>query len=619
MIYEFDNFRIEADKRLLSKSDGVPIQLTPKIFDTLLYLVRNSKKVIGKDELMAEIWKDTVVEENNLNKNISVLRRVLGENPGEHRFIVTIPGTGYKFVGDVRTINVENIPEASNNTFWNNGRSYGHKFRLVLAAAAFTILPAAILTGSFFWNRRNASVSAEFPQTMAILPFKPLVAENRDEALEFGMADTLISRLGNNREIIVRPLSSVRGFAGLEQDAVQAGRELDVESVLDGSIQRWGDKVRVNVRLIKIVDGTVLWTETFDEKFTDILIVQDAISTRVTAALALRLSGGERTTIEKRYTNSAEAYAFFLRGRYHVFRITEPEIRKGIAFYERAIAVDPNYALAYAEMADAYRVLASASFAPSRDVCPQAKELAERASQIDESLVEPHIVLGWTGFLCDREWAKAEKQLLRAVELSPNNSEARRAYAHLLSNAGRHDEAVAEGKLARELAPLTLITAALEGQFLFFAGRETEAIERLNQTLELDPNFWVSHNLLGRIYIRQGRYADAIAQFQTAVKLSGTNAEVLMQLGYAAAKSGDRGWARSSILELETIAKKGNPSAYKLAMIYNGLGESKRSLDYLEQSFDEREIHLTFMKVDTRWDNLRSEPRFINLIKQMNL
>lgn len=615
-IYEFDNFRIDVEKRLLLNGDDEPIPLTPKIFDTLLYLVIHNGTIIEKEELMSAIWTDTIVEENNLNKNVSVLRRVLGENPGEHRFIATVPGTGYKFVADVREITNEKPPDTSSNALphQENGRP---GFRFVFAATALAVLIAAIVTGSFFWSSRNISVPANSLQTLAILPFRPLVTENRDEALELGMADTLISRLGNNREIVVRPLSSVRNFGKLEQDAIETGRSLDVASVLEGSIQRWGDKIRVNVRLIKVADGTMLWTDTFDEKFTDIFIVQDVISSRVATALALRLSGEEKTTVEKRFTNSAEAYAFYLRGRYHFFKITEPEIRTGIAFYEQAIQVDPNYALAYAGMADAYRTLAIAGFARSKEVCPQAKALAQRALAIDESLAEGHIVLGWIGFLYDWDWPSAEKELERAIELSPNNSEAHRAYAHLLSNAGRHDEAIAEGRRARELAPLTLITATLEGQVLACAGHDAEAIERLSQTLELDPDFWVAHHVLGGVYIRQGRFAEAITESQKAKELSSRSIAPLVQLGYIFAKSGDRARAMAVLQELESLSKDKNVPDDS-ALIYNGLGDTEKALEMLEKSREDREIQLAFLKVDTCWDNLRSEPRFIELMKQMN-
>lgn len=403
--------------------------------------------------------------------------------------------------------------------------------------------------------QRNLDAPCTLQDSITLLPFKPLVAENRDEVLEMGIADTLIAQLGNNRKIIVLPLSSVRKYGNLEQNAMEAGKELGADSVLDGSIQRWGDKIRVNVRLIKVADGTSVWTGTFDEKFPDIFVVQDSISKRVESALAIQLSGDEQTLLKKRQTNNAEAYEFYLRGRYHVFKITRPEILKAIGYFQKAIDADPNYALAYAGMADAYRTLAL------------------RTLEIDDSLAEAHIVLGWVGFLFDWDWENAERELKKAIELAPNDSEAHRAYAHFLSNSGRHEEAVAEGKRARELAPLTLITAALESQFLIYAGRYDEATARLDKTLELDQNFWLLHNYLGRVYILQGRNAEAIAEFTKARELSaGGTTEPIAQLGYALAISGKRNEALAILKELKSFAAENYVPMYFFALIYNGLG-----------------------------------------------
>ena len=463
-IYEFSDFRVDAAKRLLLKGDGESLPLTPKVFDTLLYLVRHAGKIIEKDELMREIWVDTIVEENNLSQNISILRRILGEKRGEHRFIATIPGKGFKFVASVQVssfefqvpVSVESAiepPELPNeseseiehlklqdepetrklkpetnqlqrpkteNQFAKDKeqRTKDEKPIRFWRVAVFSAFLLGLSLLSFYaWRENRKAVSAV--KTVAVLPFKPLVADNRDEALEMGMADTLITRLGDNREIVVRPLSSVRRYGNLEQDALQAGRALDVDSVLDGNIQRWGDKIRVNVRLIKTADGSSLWTGTFDEKFTDIFVVQDAISKKVAAALAVRLSGDEQTRLEKRYTNNAEAYELYLRGRYHFFKITPPEMRKAIGFYQEAIEADPNYALAYAGMADAYRTAAIANYAPSKDVCPQAKALAMRALEIDESVADAHIVLGWVGFLFDWDWVKRRKRTTESHRTCP--------------------------------------------------------------------------------------------------------------------------------------------------------------------------------------------------------
>ncbi len=659
-IYEFGDFRVDATKRLLLHHDGEPVPLTPKVFDTLLYLVEHNGKVLDKDELMSAIWADTIVEENNLSQNISILRRILGEKRGEHRFIATIPGRGFKFVAEVSDLSAPTgdfLSEPSAVTDGLNAKELqisNDKFQMTnqsgisnlkseildlklentdqkpktenrrtgrfgfVALIVSSVLALGYL-GFYLW-RENTKPIADTPiKTIAVLPFKPLVLENRDEAWEMGMADTLISRLGGNREIIVRPLSSVRKYGNLEQDALTAGRALDVEVVLDGSFQRWGDKIRVNARLIKVADGTLLWTGTFDEKFTDIFVVQDSISNRVASALEFQLSGDEKSEVGKSYTKNAEAYDLYLRGRYNAFKITEPEIRKAIAFYGQAIELDPTYALAYAGMADAYRTLAITAYAPSKEVCPQAKALALQALKIEANLAEAHIVLGWIAFWYEWDWNVAESELKRAIELAPNNSDAHRAYAHFLSNLGRHDEAIAEGRRARELDPLSLITNALEGQFLFYAGRTDEAFTRYNKTLEIEPNFWTAHNHLGRVYIHQGRYAEAISALIKAKELSGGSTEPIAQLGYALAKSGNREQAQATLADLKSLAAKRHVPAYNFAMIYNGLGEKQEALNYLEKSFGEREVQLTFIKVDTRWDDIRVEPRFVDLMRRMNL
>lgn len=634
-VYEFGEFRLDAGKRLLLRREsGEVLPLTPKVFETLLCFVRRSGIVITKDELMETVWAETIVEENNLSQNISILRRALGEKRGEHRFIATVPGKGFKFVAQVKEIRetqkeletdpvtLEQLAVAANSSalvaqsnLKPAAKALEKNFFLLLATAGAVVIGLSLI-GFYVWRENKNSANAPI-KTIAVLPFKPLVAKNRDESLEMGMADTLIARLGNSREIVVRPLSSVRKFGGLEQDALAAGRALNADSVLDGNLQRWGDTVRVNVRLLKTMDGTALWTGTFDEKFTDIFKVQDAIAQKVAAALTLQLTGGDQIKLEKRYTNSAEAYEFYLRGRFHYFKITQPEIRKAIGFYEQAIKIDPNYALAWAALADAYRTLPIAGFAPSKECFPQAKRAALRALEIDDQLAEAHVVLGWVAFWHDWNWTAAESEFKRAIELAPNNSDAHRAYAHLLSNLGRHDASITEIKRARELDPLTLITNMLESQFLFYAGREAEATARLQKTLEIDSNFWAAYNGLGRVYLHQARYPEAIAALQKAKALN-NSPEPLTQFGYALAKSGNRAAAQAALAELQSFDVQNYVPAYNFATIYNGLGENGTALDYLEKSFQEREAQLTFIKIDARWDEIRAEPRFIDLMRRMN-
>src|SRR5207248_2858541 len=294
-------------------------------------------------------------------------------------------------------------------------------------------------------------------------PFKPVLPANRDEILELGMADSLITKLSNSRQVIVSSLTSVRKYAGLDQDSVAAGRALQVNSVLEGNVQKVGDRIRVTARLINVADGSSVWADTFDEKLTDVFAVQDAISQKVADALALRLSGEEKSRLTKRYTENVEAYQLYLTGRYHWSRATSPDIRKGIGFLQQAIELDPGYALAYAGLATANRALAMNADAPSKDCLPQAKAAAMKAIELDDSLAEAHSALSFGLIWYDWNWAAAEREAKRALALDPNSALSHFGYAHILSDQGHHQGAIAEIAHARELDPVFLLIRALEG------------------------------------------------------------------------------------------------------------------------------------------------------------
>jgi len=652
-IYEFGDFRLCAAKRLLLKGVDEIVPLMPKAFDTLLYLVRHNGKVIEKDELMREIWADTIVEENNLTQNISILRRVFGEKPGEHRFIVTVPGHGYKFVASVQVSSSksqvpssveseisnpefqnENEPEISNLKLQNEPENNNEpetrnqkletdqdrkpktearrtsRFWLVAGFSAFLI--GLSLLGFYSWRGNEKSVAAPI-KTVAVLPFKSLIAEKRDESLELGMADTLISKLSGGEEITVRPLSAIRRYNSVEQDSLIAGRELNVEAVLDGTIQTSGERIRVSAKLLRTGDGKQLWTGQFDEKFTDIFAVQDSISERVAAALKIRFGNAEK----KRPTENVEAYQLYMKGRYHALNLTRTETDKAIDYFQQAIEIDPNYALAFVGLARTYLPMALTSGVPSWEVMPKAKAAALRAIEIDETLAEAHTALGYTIFWYDWNWQAAEKQYLRALEIDPNNAEAHFGYAHLLSNTARHEQALAEIKLSRELDPVSLVTNALEGQILSFAGKSDEALDQLNKTIDLNPNFWLSHLFISDVYIEKGMHAEAITAIKKAGEISG-NSQSEAYRAYALAKWGKQAEARAVLDELLKLSDERYVPPYNFAVVYNGLGESDKALDHLEKAFAEKNVLMVFLKVEPKWNNLRNEPRFIDLMRRMN-
>jgi DNA-binding winged helix-turn-helix (wHTH) protein/TolB-like protein/Flp pilus assembly protein TadD len=635
-IYEFGDFQLDADKRLLLRRDGQPVPLKPKIFETLLFLVEHNGTVLAKDELMRAIWPDTVVEENNLSQNISALRRALGETPDQHSYIVTVPGRGFRFVAPVSTRADEEArggtaaaapgPDAvradvaETSAAAKDRPAGGRRGNLRLVALVSALAVILVVTGLYLWRARTGTTPAASPtKAIAVLPFKPLAPEGREEALEVGMADTIIAKLSNIGGLSVRPLGAVRRYGGLEQDPLSAGRQLGVEAVLDGTIQRSGDRVGVTARLLSVGDGRQLWEGRFEAPFTDIFSVQDAISAKVAGSLRPRLTGAEERRLAKHYTVNVEAYQLYLRGRYHLLKNTLSEIQIGISHFRQAVKIDPSYGLAHVGLADAYRVLALIGESPATEEFPQAKAAAQKAVVIDDGLAEAHAALGLITFWYDWDFGEAENQFKRAVELDPNSADTRQAYATLLTYTGRHAEALAEIKRARELDPLNLRIGALEGVMLINTGRPEEALVRLQKTLELEPNYWFAGQYVASAYIEKGMFAEAAAKARKARELSGASTRPTGFLGYALAKAGRRAEARAELEGLLRLSEERHVSPYNIAMICNGLGESDEALAWLERGYREREPRMVFLKAEPKWNNLRDDPRFQDLVRRVGL
>jgi len=568
-MYEFGTFRVDPGRRLLLDSDGQVVPLTPKVFDTLLYLVEHRSDVQKKEDLMTAIWPERVVEENNLNQNIAALRRALGERRGEHQFIVTVPGYGYRFVAEVHS------------------------------------------------DSKRAANHAPSCASIAVLPFLPLVAEHRDLALELGMADTLIARLSGIRQVIVRPIGSVRKYVELDQDSLLVGRDLGVDSVLEGSIQRWGDAIRVTVRLMNVASGAALWADTFEEKFSDIFSVQDAIAKRVAAALAPQLGQEEQQRLVRRYTENAEVYELYLKGRLHLFRLTPPEMQTAISYFEQAIAMEPSFALAHVGLASAHFRLPLAGSLRSTEHYPVAKAAALKALDIDDQLAEAYALLGWIAFWFDWNWPSAEDYFRKAQRLDPNNAESHLGYAHLLSNTGKHREALAEAKRARELDPLFMLASALECQFLLHAGQADAALEKLHRIEALDANFWLTYLYYSSVYFEMGRFAESATAAGRAMQLSGGNSHAKAFAACALTKLGKQQEAGALLNDVLQMSAQRYVPPYHFAVLYNGLGDSDQALAWLERGMEQRDPRMTFLKVDPKFQDLRSTSAFTDIMRRV--
>jgi eukaryotic-like serine/threonine-protein kinase len=488
------------------------------------------------------------------------------------------------------------------------------------ALVSLGIVLAGLLAVGTFFGRRPPRAGPHTPvSTMAVLPFKPLVPNSRDEALELGMADTLITNLSTSRRIIVRPISSVRKYAGLEQDPLAAGRDLGVQAVLDGTIEKVGDRVRVTARLWSVEDNSSLWSGQFDARFTNIFSVQDSISQRVAVELAPALSRDEREVLAKRYTENAEAYELYLKGRFFWNKRTPDATRRAADYFQQALNRDPTYALAFAGLAECYRTLPITGDEPARIAFPKAKQAALRALELDDSLAEAHTSLGFIKLFYDWDWDGSEKEHRRALQINPNNSMAHLGYAHLLSNIGRHEEALTEAEHAVRLDPVSPYVGALNGLFLFQAHRYSESVVSLRKTLEIDPNFWIAQLTIGKNYDHEGRYGDALVAFAKAQEFSGGTTEPISARGYTYAVAGRVKEAQQALVELRATAEQRYVPPYNFALVYEGLGNSDESLRWLERAYEERDVHMIFLAVDPRWDKLRNDPRFVHLLARLNL
>jgi len=575
-VYEFDDFRVDPGRRLLFGRAGRPLSLTPKAFDTLIYLVQHADVVLGKETLMRAIWEDTAVEENNLTQCISALRRVLGDKRAEHRYIVTLPGRGYRFVAPV------------------------HRRKPPVIASTAEPIPS-----------------------IAVLPFQPLSRNNRDESLELGMADTLIARLSGIRNLVVRPMSSVRKYADLKMDVLAAGRELGVESVLEGSLQHQSDRVRVTVRLLKVSNGASLWARTFDDQLTDIFALQDAISEQVAQALSVELSKEDKTRLVKHYTQSTKAYQLYLKGRYYWWKNSAEEFKKSSGYFHRAVEEDPSYAIGYCGLNSFYGYGAAWGIVPPENGWPKAEWAVAKALELDDQLAEAHLGLAALKMVYYLDWAGAEKELKRAIELSPGLDEIHYAYSFFLVVMRRFREAIAEGKRALACNPFSIRISQHLGYALYCACRYDEAIQQYRKALELDPNDASVFEALGDAHERKGDYGKAVDRWRKAM-LFANDAEFVGTLATRNSKAAlardVRALAARRLDGLLRKRKKGDyVPAIRFAREHLRTGDKEEALKWLTQACEERNVYSLLIASDPIYDPLRGDRRFKKLISRMKL
>ena len=606
-IYEFGSFRLDPAQFVLLR-EGSVVPLTPKVFETLKILVERNGQVVEKDELLQKIWSDTVVEEASLAKNISVLRKVLSENGSGKSYIETIPKRGYRFTAPLKNNAAPEIvieqPGAPS------------KKRLVFAGALLLaiLLPAMVFAAyRLFVDQPANAQTVSTAKTVAILPFKPLSVNEEDESLGLGMADALIIKLGQLDQVNVRPTSNIRQFAGQPQtDALAAGKSLKVDIVLEGTIQRLDDRLRITAQLINVADGRQIWADKFEEKMNDFFVVQDAIAERVANSLIPQLTEAEREKLARRETDNPEAYRLYVLGCIWIDHETTEGFTKGIDYLRQAVALDPDFAIAHAALSHAYSDASESHLAPS-EAMPNARRHAERALELDQTLSWAHYQVAWVKMLHDWDWAGAEESFRRTIELDSTNARAHFGYGTYFALLGRREEALSELEQAKKLRPLNIIGSNI----LYRVGEYDRAISEANKALEMNPKRISSLQWVAMSLERKGMYAESLAAFEKARAVEDTP-ELKAFQAHTLALMGNRGEALKTIDELKAINTR-YVSPFYIAVIYAGLGDREQALAWLEKAFKERSWWIATLRTNPQFESLRAEPRFQNLLKRANL
>jgi TolB-like protein/Tfp pilus assembly protein PilF len=493
-----------------------------------------------------------------------------------------------------------------------SGRSYAWIYVVVIAGA--------ISVSLFFLGRYTSSKqSSELPgKSLAVLPFTNLSGNPENAYFAAGIQDEIVTRLAKITELKVISCTSTKRFKSAPDDLPAIAKELGVANIMEGSVQRSADAVRVNVQLIKAENDAHLWADTFDRKLTDIFKIETEIAKTVAETLQAKLSGSEQHAIATRPTENTEAYELYLKGRFFWDKRTGENLKKSIDYFNQATAADPNYALAYVGLADCYLLLEDYGGTPANETYPKAQAFAQRALQLDSSLAEAHTSLAYV-YSNLWQWEQAEEEFKRAIVLNPNYSTAHHWYSLYLLDLGRIDEAMAEIKRAHELDPLSLIIGTTLNYAYFAKGDVASSIAQCKRVIDLDPSFPRAHEYLGLGYLAQGRYPEAIVEIHKAVELSGRDRRPLRDLGYGYAVSGKRAEALTVLKEIEGNYEKHKAIGQDFAAVYAGLREKDQAFAWLEKDFQARSGLLAWSRWTPPFDSLRSDPRFADLLRRMGL
>jgi TolB-like protein/DNA-binding winged helix-turn-helix (wHTH) protein len=634
----FGDFLLDPKAGELRKA-GHRIKLQPQPFKVLSILASRPGEAVTREEIQQQVWgSETFVDfERGLNVCVQQIRAALGDDPDTPRFLETLPKRGYRFLAPVERVEGTDADAAAQSISYAQGgdgapvvvasaasrdsaarRSVGRKALIVFAVAG------ALLLASYFGGARSwilARRTAGPIRSIAILPFDNYSGDPEQQYFTDGMTEALTAEMGKIHGLRVPSRTSVMLYKREKKPLQQIARELNVDALVEGSVMRLGDRVGVTVQLLDGARDQHLWGESYERDSSDVITLEHDLARTIAEKLKLNLSAGEQLRLNSPEKVNPEAYAAYLHGRFYWSKRSIEDFHKSIEYYEQAIARAPNYAPAYAGLADAYALLGSSpnDALPPNEAMPKAKAAAHKALQLDDGLAEAHASLAYVSMVYDWDWSTAEEEFHRAIDLNPNYATAHEWYAELLAARGRQSEALEEMKRARDADPLLVLMHTAVAETLYYSRHYDEVIAQCRETLELDPNYALAHFHLGRAYVANGMYPEAIAEYRKAEASLGETPAMVMAIGYAEAKAGNPASARKALDRLKEQSRSRYVPALYSAALYTSLGDSKDGIALLAKAYDEHSDYLIFLNVDPMADSLRAIPSFQALLRQIGL
>jgi TolB-like protein/DNA-binding winged helix-turn-helix (wHTH) protein/Flp pilus assembly protein TadD len=657
-IFRFGPFEAKTYAQELSKN-GTKVRLRGQPFSILELLLSRAGEVVTREEIRQKLWPaDTFVDfEHGLNTSIKKLRQALCDSATEPRYIETLPRLGYRFIAPVEATveprpkkaaaageTVSGIlaaPESADAMAAGGSGAPGFlagehgrgRPRLHLFASAIVVLAGAALVFNvartrdwffaLFRSTRNASVAVASaprpPRSIAVLPLQNLSNDPAEDYFADGMTDELTTDLAQFGSLRVISRTSAMHYKSAGKTAPEIGRELGVDTLIEGTVQRAGNRVRIRVQLIDSASDRHLWARSYDHELKDVLVLQGSAARDIAEEVQGKVASPQADDRPiNQHPVQPDAYEAYLKGRYFWNKRTEEGLRKSIDFFQQAISHDPKFAAAYAGLAGSYSILGS-DVLPARLASSKAHVAANKALELDPTIAEGHAELALVEFYYDWDWTRSEQEFRRAIELNPNYATAHQWYSYYLSAMRRFPEAVEEARQAQQIDPLSLsINTTLAGRYRDM-GQYAQAIDLSRRTLEMDPNFVPAHIALGATYEDQGIWEQAISEYQKAVDLSQNSPTALASLGSVYGYSGNRDGARKVIASLREASKRHYVSAFDMATVFAGIGDLDSAFHCLEKAYAERESQMAFLNVTRRLDPLRSDPRFADLLHRMGL